>query len=802
MKLARLCIQTVFVCLFPILWDAHAAQPDFEKVETAAPPNLPTAWATNGTGATWSTTNATLADADKDAGGNVFAAALTSAQPGSRWLIRGPYEGSSRFCVDAWLRTPDLPPGCTITAEVALAHGTALPSPTDFTNVVGLWTITNTNVWQHYGVSVPAADVPPFWTNRTDIYVGFRVCAGTNTTAWMDGILIGDGYFPRTNEGFLSEVLSRGWHARWLSSSAYNWAESSARNAPDSMGGSMLFNSAYASVNSRARLTSRNLIDHGGREVVVFDFSTYNESSTRNDWIQPVLSTNDWATTIDIGSALPRYVATESANSWIRRSVTNYVPGIGAASSVRAGLLAVSSTSGGSSGKNIVVDDLEIDFITDLFLGEPSLCTDIAGVNPLSVLTYTNVFYVTVDVTPRPPDQIEIDACRLVYWTNDGTITNDVDLARYGTTDRYVAAVSESPLEAGQQFNYRVICDYTLLGTGQTAVKMAPAGSTPATSTVQGVGSVWINEAALAGGVVSNQFIELAAPRNREIDGWSLQVIDWLHCVTNSLGDIEYSFTDDANGFGFWMAGGTGIAARDRDMTFQLPMNCGIRLLNRAGLVEDSVALGSITNIPGYRITCSGDALALQGYAALEEGGLHTGFAGEFSVTCPATSTPGYLNDEQGFLVPVTITADAKVLDEWDESALNAASVTLEALFHGGVVSTQTISDVSGNVGPITLQGLHSQSNVMVRWVANAFGYSSLTSLVEVVTGTGENQTMTMRLPGGPGIEPFEGTSFMPYWFVTKAQSDSAVWAHGESRSGAYKGPWAVFNAAYVAGIE
>ncbi len=768
----------------------------FEDVESTVVPALPAGWATTNTPQWVAASNVTY-DTGRDVGSNVFSVALAAGVADSGWLTAGPFGVSTNFAVDGFVRLESLGAGGTAHLEVALASGSgAPPAAGDYVRQGERIELPAGGEWLHFCRAVyEEGQISNSWAGEASVYVGFRLHADTNATVSLDNVLVGDAFHAGNIEAFFSGVLDARWHAKALNSSN-NWAEHAVNASGSEAGsGSIRFDTSILDDAEKARVSPRNAIFHAGRENVIVKFKSYNQWSSQDDWFQVVLSTNDWATSVNVGDPLPRYVNT--AGSWVNRAVTNYIPGLRHADSVRLGLLGIAAMPF-ASGRPVVADDLQFRFFTDVVLGDVHQYADALALHQLDRVTYTDAsVYTGLEVDLRPPSAISNVTCDLHYWI-DGGSTNKVAMTKVPSTDVYVAQIASTPFEAGQVVSNFVHCTFDSdEGTNEFR-------TTEITSfTVESLGTVWINEVCPTNDA-DRQFLELAAPAARAVTNWRVEVVNLSTSAAPTVTNVTTVFSDDDNGYGFWVMGGSDVPGRDADLGFTLPEAGGVRLFNSAGIEEHSFAYGVLTNCPGYNATVTstdGVSYGLAGYARSDESAWPQCYT-NFTPVAFTNPTAGETNPGQGFLVPKSVRVSVQ---HYDASGTNVgyAASRIEVKYHGGSVWHEETANSNGFVAATNiLTGFHDTDTVPVSIVSAAWGYAPSTTNLVAQVGTGTvNAAVNVLLPG-PAFDDFDGDAFKPFWQVKGLGGGAADWVHrsdegvGHSGGAIYDGESTAFGKA------
>ncbi len=165
-------------------------------------------------------------------------------------------------------------------------------------------------------------------------------------------------------------------------------------------------------------------------------------------------------------------------------------------------------------------------------------------------------------------------------------------------------------------------------------------------------GSVWINEVNPRGfvGNTNQEFVEICGAAGIDLSGWGLDDLD-SGAQTTAVYRIPNgtSLSDQYNGFGFWVIGGSSVTNRDMALTVKLGYAGGVRLRRSMGAYEHAVCYQDNTPPPaltnlGFTYIGSDANSSAKGISATGTGSTANAFT---TWVTASTLTPGIVNAGQ-----------------------------------------------------------------------------------------------------------------------------------------------------------
>lgn len=231
---------------------------------------------------------------------------------------------------------------------------------------------------------------------------------------------------------------------------------------------------------------------------------------------------------------------------------------------------------------------------------------------------------VTFEILALPENGAVVADVYTYYRTNAlASYTRmDMEEVSYAT---YQSVTTIPPLEIGVSVDYYFEVVFTGPGSSFNSPARDPENA-PLSSYTYGIprnnpGQVWINEIDYSHDgtydpyptwvYLAGEFVELAGPEGADLSGWTITLDDHSSSPTEQFGFYTFPpgsvLSDDTDGFGFFVLGGSNVVQRDLLMTntywpdynsMYLKQPGTVELRNEAGGLEDSLSYGGY--IPGY----------------------------------------------------------------------------------------------------------------------------------------------------------------------------------------------------------
>jgi len=718
--------RAFLLALFAIIAARTNARADFYNFAEVTPPDMPADWSA----ANWISRNTAVHNVRPQLGGVVLSCATEHA---TAWLQSPVYAAESHTVVDFYARYTNGSGNATLRV-----HRRVEPAG-DF-ELVDSVAVPDDGVWRHFTL---------FPTNAFEI--------GSNYVFRFDfdGVLDGEFdldnvYFGRglpTNESgnFYYKVGGAGdIPGMWTKWGSVSWV------AQDNVAG-VSDQPVFRAECSASGLGEEGFVAMYAKmpspvgENIVATLEIYNQpgnpahSPPRNDILQLVATTNDWANYIQIGDNIMRHSPLSTDNAWRKQTIIGYLPGIMECDNFRLGLRAEAH---GNSQRDIYFRELELSFMVTVEASNPrhadwdEIEEQLTDWIPSFKARFDDAPHLAVEVLQRPTTDVTNLVVSLVHdrLSRGDQLTHDM-VAVEGTDD-WRTASSIGPFEAGEINRYRFVCEFaSISGLATNSPVYYPGSNTWFSSVAGGLGGVWINE-------IAPNRIELAAPTGRVTQaGWRLEAV--AGAATNSQVIAEtINFTNNAHhGVGFY------VVDLDDSLTGDFTEG-DLRLVNSANVAEHTVT--------GYRLY-PGETWSAIGAGPYLPDGDYTQYAANFSWT-NTNATIGKTNNGQGFEIPVTLTMAVTNTQPF-------AMLRVEARFSRYSATTNVSAVASGETGVFTLRGEHiSSSEVQVVIEGQAFCFYA--DVTEATVSL--NETVYVNLPMTPGVgkDPFDPPKFRDYWSI------------------------------------
>ncbi len=482
----------------------------------------------------------------------------------------------------------------------------------------------------------------------------------------------------------------------------------------------------------------------------VIELDIYNlagSNTSRNDRVQLLGSTNDWASALEIGSPVYRYDASVDDKTWHTKSILGYVSGLDDSVTLRLGLQAIAA---GSSGQQVYIDNLSIRYITTVaasdmrYVSWDGYTETVApwGATEWGSSRNDNP-YVSLTVEPRPPEDVTNMQVELVHdRVSMGVVETNV-LVQVGTGNVWRTAAPVGPFEGGETNRYQAKITFASASGAATNSPVyfpGPDESEWQDTTVSGARSVWVNE-------IAADWVELAAPEGRAIPADPAE--DWRLLVESGTQSVNYILSAEI--FTNSVHHGIAFAHQSLDPALAGELLTGqLHLLNGAGLVEFSQS---------YDLS-GGGAWSAQGTGPYVGDDDFAGYGEVFSTWSATSGTRGERNAGQEF--ETLVEARVQVT-----GTVSYASVQIAVPFSSGTMSTSLLASATGDTAVVVFEGEHTNAaQAEVTVTGAAFGW--LAPSVTNVIGLEASLTNHIALPMGAGVgrDSFVGTAFSPYWEV------------------------------------
>ncbi len=486
-----------------------------------------------------------------------------------------------------------------------------------------------------------------------------------------------------------------------------------------------------------------------------------NESSTKNDYLQVVGTTNNWVSTFTIGGEIPRYDASTS-DAWRQVSVSTYIEGLAGRTDFRVGFTA---KAGGISGKYIYIDDVSVSYKSSASPQSLRFCDEL-GNELASIRGDTgNNFYVAVDVLERPPADITNLVVSLQHIRNGVTNTwtsSNGTLVRLGETSIWRSQFAIPPFEAGETNALKATTTYTSKSGLNT---LSPETAVRSTSVVPGLGGVWINE-------IDALHVEISAPTNRTtLAGWTL-------VAEPEIGNafVIHTFSE-AMAFTNGVYNGVGYLLADLDSSLQAGAYA-VQLVNSVGFVESAIS--------GVKVPMeAGCSFSARGNVPWLGANWDWANASAYFTWTNTVSSFGERNPLQGVNIAALLNVNIQTVvvsaDASETNGLASAQCDITAQFSGGNVSDSAATGSDGWTGKVELSGTHTDGTVDVGIAATAFGWASEPREINMVLGTTSTNFYESPMLPSVATDSFD-SGFLPYWTKTSPDWWSSFQVSGNLR--------------------
>ena len=481
---------------------------------------------------------------------------------------------------------------------------------------------------------------------------------------------------------------------------------------------------------------------------------------------------NDLSYSGDGTDRLTLYDGSYVSPTWVEEEFSGFFDGINSNVQFRI----VGFAGGGLARKDIYIDAAQLEFLATAKLQANSLPIDVS---------YDDTPEVRVDSLPLPADKVTVTNATMHWWRElpDGagiTATNNAAMSNV-SNDTWAVTMPQFP--SGTPIHYYFTTGFEVSPTNTPRMVEADSlyadngSQTPFNYTVEGAGSVWINEIHPGSG---DGFIELCAATNRSpIAGWRvlfLGVADQI-IASNTISSADFS-TNNYNGFSFAVVSNLTVLSGPFET---------IELRNELGYLEQT--------INGYTTIPDGDSWGAAG--TLNPG--ETYFNSEALRYTTLAESMGGVNADQAFGLGYMLNVSGEVRDAASSNAMTDASVvmTIDGATNAWDVS-QNVSVDSNAIYSLSAISLTNGSNQgSADFTYSAFGYGVVSTIgVPLDLTRPEEQAFANQLPlivmsgSSEAEETFSGSK-PGFWEVTSS-NPSYKWAYsGDDAEGLM-----LFNAA------
>ena len=671
--------------------------------------------------------------------------------------------------------------------DILASTAAVVTATSDFTITIAsdLDAPTNWSAWSYHALNSTAVSNLVGATNVSFAIRG-RV-SGTNTLD-VDSVLLSPGLTPGETEHFDGPQFD----ATWTSDKLYSpWPYEAAWSHVTNGGGRAEFNSAgLFAANLSARLSHLNELTTSNANLVV-QFALYNhqaETPPNDETVQVRYTLDGGLTWLNIQTPFYRYDSGFPDEEWRTCKVSVFDTNLLASSRIRVGFVAKTLT--GGSMRNVRVDDVKVVFATSVTFGNEKLCTD-SGAELAGAINYTNAPFLRLDTESTPPGDASITDVTLYYRvgaTGGFSVVGMTNATALGS-NTWMTSDSLGAHEAGSEIQYAVKCRFaSASGSDDTSPEWFPTGGTnaPRSYTVEGAGSVWVNEVFADAASTDAHYIELASYDGRSVSGWDVQVVTNL---TNGVDSVTYDvaatyaftnlFGNDSNGYGFYVLGAGAVGGRDQTLTAALPGVGGIRLVNSEGGLEHALSYGTTNAYDGFSFggaATSGASVAAGGYAPYSTG-IRAAFYTNFAWSSSGV-TPGAGNPQQGFYVPMAFSVTGLVADASNGIGIGGAAISISATLSGNrTIGADVNADSAGAFAWTNVVFENDVTSGIPCTVGGAaFGYTTNATTGSLTAGDTDSPPVNavgLTLEPGEAFERFDRGVLPSYWQSTRVASTS-----------------------------
>ena len=450
------------------------------------------------------------------------------------------------------------------------------------------------------------------------------------------------------------------------------------------------------------------------------------------DTFQLIATTNGWDEIITIGNPIP--IRDDSfVEGWKTFSVLGEIPDVSRIENYESLKIGVRATAGGKSWTYGYLHSISIDFKAFATPGIPFLVDSKTNTLTQVIAPVSEYGCMAVAVNVAPEDKIDSLVITGVLTRDNGTrtITVSNELEKIGGIyyEKLSDVLNRTPFDAGEIVTCSVFAKYksSLPTLGESENDgYSYEYSTPVEYRVGMRGSAWVNELGIDGGKC---FVELCGTTNRVYtNGWKIVLSNQDRAYTNTF-DKAFDFTSNMdNGFNRVVGVETYWLSDWDDIDLE---NATLELKNSADIVESCAT--SISFPEHYQMTGKAKWNETDGFGYDWEGtGLGTveqsygPFVFEASGSLP---TPNFVNNGQGFLVPVEANLHFSTLIEDTMNPLPYAAVMVSAagILNGGDGVTNFVGQTDTNgIATIKISGYSDDaSHVLVTNSVSAFAWAS-----------------------------------------------------------------------------